>query len=207
MASFNLPDLPSPHETFIPYLAAHPKTPIIDLVQPYKEYESKLREGFAQHREHPQLQDPYVNVVPVFAGHETDLRIRARSLDDDAGNQKYIFPLSSKDRKDTEAPAHNFNLFSESSLVDLDWDNVVAAGSSVVTSLLPVPMKYNTSKRALREYYHEKLSPSSDVDLFIYGLDEAAAIEKIKQIETRIRNSILAETTASCDIPGLRTAN
>ena len=48
-----------------------------------------------------------------------------------------------------------------------------------------------------REYYHQKLAPSSDVDLFIYGLDEAAAVEKIKQIETRIHNSILSETTAS----------
>lgn len=46
-----------------------------------------------------------------------------------------------------------------------------------------------------REYYHQKLAPSSDVDLFISGLDEAAAIEKIKEIELRIRNSILAETT------------
>lgn len=48
-----------------------------------------------------------------------------------------------------------------------------------------------------REYYHQKLAPSSDIDLFIYALDEAAAIEKIKQIETHIRDSILAETTAS----------
>jgi hypothetical protein len=50
-------------------------------------------------------------------------------------------------------------------------------------------------QRALRTYYHEKLAPASDVDLFLYGLDEEAAIEKIKQIETRIRDSILSETT------------
>lgn len=47
----------------------------------------------------------------------------------------------------------------------------------------------------LRQYYHQKLAPSSDVDLFIWGLHEAAAVEKIKEIELRIRNSILAETT------------
>ena len=40
----------------------------------------------------------------------------------------------------------NINLFSELSLVDLDWSNVVAAGSSVVTALLPVPEKYNGSR-------------------------------------------------------------
>jgi ankyrin repeat protein len=60
---------------------------------------------------------------------------------------------------------------------------------------LPVPKEYSGSKRALRQYYHEKLAPASDVDLFIYGLNEEEAIEKIKQIETRIRDSILQETT------------
>lgn len=48
-----------------------------------------------------------------------------------------------------------------------------------------------------REYYHQKLAPSSDVDLFIWGLDEAAAIEKIKQIESSVRNAILEEVTVS----------
>lgn len=46
-----------------------------------------------------------------------------------------------------------------------------------------------------REYYHQKLAPSSDVDLFIWGLDEAAAVEKIKEIETSVRNAILEEVT------------
>lgn len=47
----------------------------------------------------------------------------------------------------------------------------------------------------VREYYHQKLAPSSDVDLFIWGLDESAAIEKIKQIEASVRNAILEEVT------------
>src|SRR6266516_1181422 len=54
---------------------------------------------------------------------------------------------------------------------------------------------HNESKRALRQYYHEQLAPASDVDLFIYGLDEKQAIEKIKQIETKVRDSIFQETT------------
>ncbi len=44
----------------------------------------------------------------------------------------------------------DFPLFSESSLVDLDWSNVVAAGSSVVTPFLPAPDKFSTSKKAPR---------------------------------------------------------
>jgi hypothetical protein len=113
-------------------------------------------------------------------------------------------PLKDKDRKPTGAPAmvaslkqfqQNFNLFSESSLVDLDWSNVVAAGSSVTTSMLPVPEKWAGSKRQMREYYHQHLAPASDVDLFLYGLNEEQALEKIKQIERSIKDSILHETT------------
>ena len=37
--------------------------------------------------------------------------------------------------------------------------------------------------------------PASDVDLFLYGLNEEQAIEKIKQIEARVRDAILSETT------------
>jgi len=39
------------------------------------------------------------------------------------------------------------------------------------------------------------LAPASDVDLFIYGLNEEQAIDKIKQIEADVRDAILSETT------------
>lgn len=61
--------------------------------------------------------------------------------------------------------------------------------------MLPVPEGYNSSKRTLREFYHEKFRPASDVDLFLYGLTEDGAIEKIRQIETAVRDAILTETT------------
>ena len=41
----------------------------------------------------------------------------------------------------------------------------------------------------------QTLAPASDVDLFIYGLNEEQALEKIKQIESDIRDAILSETT------------
>lgn len=72
---------------------------------------------------------------------------------------------------------------------------MVASGSSVTNTLLPVPDEYNRSKRSLREFYHEKFSPASDVDLFLYGLTEEEAVEKIKDIETRVRDALLTETT------------
>lgn len=59
----------------------------------------------------------------------------------------------------------------------------MAAGSSVVNCLLPVADEYKMPKHKLREYYHNKFCPASDVDLFLYGLSPEDVIEKIKQIE------------------------
>ncbi|KAL9581294.1 MAG: hypothetical protein Q9212_003986, partial [Teloschistes hypoglaucus] len=201
---FTLPNLPVPHSNFLSFINGKNSDEVSKSLAPYNEYEARLREGFAQHRDHQSLQDPHVNAVPVFNRGQDVLRICKRDVDVKTHHEKYIVPLSTKNRKSSGTPAtvasvqdfkKNFNLFSESSLADLDWSNVVAAGSSVVTPLLPVPGKYSTSKKALREYYHQQLAPSSDVDLFIWGLDEAAALEKIKQIENSVRNAILEEVT------------
>lgn len=157
-AKFELPQIPVPHKDFVQYVVKHRHTSIEELVDPYNIFESKLREGFALHPNHPVVQDPNVNLVPVF-GFNGLLCTQARKLDDDLVNQQYIMPLKSGDRKPSGSPVmvdslkdfkKNFNLFSESSLIDLDWGNIVAAGSSVVTPLAPVPKKCNTSKKALR---------------------------------------------------------
>lgn len=202
--SIVLPQLPAKHVDWISHVTQHPDTPLHELLAPYNEYDSKLREVFAQQPYHPEITTP--NVVPVFAGSEHELKVRARNLDAESEEERqhYLMPLKKADRKPKGAPAvvqslkefqTNFQLFSESSLVDMDWSNVVVAGSAVVTSLLPVPEKHNASKRALREYYHQQLAPASDVDLFLYDLTEEQAVEKIKQIEQRIKDSILTETT------------
>lgn len=199
-----MPALPTRPDQFLEHVATHPQTPMLELIQPYKDYESKLREVFAQQRDHPATEAP--NVVSVFSGHEKYVKIRARDLAAESTQQKeqYIMPLTDKARKPHGSLAiaqsfrdfkANFNIFSESSLADLDWSNVVVAGSAVATSLLSVPEKHAVSKRALRQYYHEQFAPASDVDLFLYGLTEEQAVEKIKQIENDIRDALLVETT------------
>lgn len=199
-----LPPLPVDHADWISYASANPNTPMHELIAPYKDYDSKLRQIYAQQPKHPAVSKS--NVVPIFTGSEDQVKIRARSLqgDPELDDQHYLMPLSTENRKPNGAPAvvsslnefkSNFQVFSESSLVDMDWSNVVVAGSAVVTSLLPVPAEHGTSKRALREYYHQKLAPASDIDLFLYDLTEEQAIEKIKQIERCVKDSILAETT------------
>lgn len=75
--------------------------------------------------------------------------MRARELDRESDKEKdrYLLALPASYRRPNGASAmvgsmkefrSNFNLFSELSLADLDWNNVVAAGSSVATSLLPI---------------------------------------------------------------------
>lgn len=202
----SLPEVPAKHADFIHYIQSHADKPLPDLLEPFKQYDATLREVFAQEPNHPALTDGFLNIVPVFNGHEKDLKIRARNPESQSPeeNEKYVMTLDAADRRPDGSPAvvesldefkQNFSLFSEQSLADMDWSNVVAAGSAVVTSLLPVPAKYKDSKRALRQYYHEILAPASDVDLFIYGLNEEDAIKKIIEIERCIKDSILTEIT------------
>lgn len=202
--AIELPTLPAKHADFIAYVKDHKDTPMTELLEPYKQYDNEMRKVFAQHHDHAAAKDP--SIVPVFDGHEDDLRVKARDLatESDETKASFIMPLSDDKRlQDGDLAVvsslagfrTNFNVFSESSLVDLDWSNVVAAGSAVVTSLLAIPEQYAETKRSLREYYHEKVAPASDVDLFLYGLSENQAKEKIKQIESSIRDAILTETT------------
>ncbi|KAK4184990.1 ankyrin repeat protein [Podospora australis] len=206
MAVPRIEDLPVPPKDLPRYIADHPEMPMVDIIKPYRQYEADLRAAFAQDRTNPALEDPHLNVLPLFTEDTELITTRARDLDNETEEEKsrYIMPLPDHKRRPHGSPAvvgsikefqKNFAIFSESSLADLNWNNVVAAGSSVVNCLVPVPAEFNTSKRKLREYYHEKFCPASDVDLFLYGLTHDEAIEKMKEIERAIRDSILTEVT------------
>lgn len=206
MAASDLPQLPATHTDLARHIADRAETPMAEIMEPYRKFEARLREVYAQDRQNPILSDPYLNVVPLFNDDTSKITTRARDLSAESEEEKsrYIMPLPEDKRRPHGSPAtvadfaefqHNFNVFSESSLVEMDWGNVVAAGSSVVNCLLPVPTEFKVSKRKLREYYHEKFCPASDVDLFLYGLTHDQAIEKIKQIERAVKDAILNEVT------------
>lgn len=156
----DLPSLPAPIADFVPYLASQPH--VSEALQPYKDYETKLRRTFARHRENDGFYTDHVNTLPLFAGYERSFKIRSRDIQHEIVQErdKYLLSLPDVDRRPNGSSAivgsfkefrSNFNLFSESSLVDLDWSNVIAAGSSVVTSLLPVDAPHNESKKAQRQ--------------------------------------------------------
>ncbi|KEF54464.1 uncharacterized protein A1O9_09631 [Exophiala aquamarina CBS 119918] len=202
--SIQLPKLPVPVSEFVRYAEKQPHSQagVTQAVEPFKAFEGKLREIYAQQPEHPAVTENHL--IPLFENAPFTTRARNLSKESTPEKESYLLSLPDHLRRKDGSPAivqslkdfrTNFNIFSESSLTELKWDNVVVAGSAVNTSLLPLDAPYSESKRALRNYYHDKLAPASDVDLFLYGLNEEGAIEKIKQIETSIRDSILAETT------------
>ncbi|RJE25339.1 ankyrin repeat protein [Aspergillus sclerotialis] len=207
MVQTTLPSVPVQHQDLLKYIESNNEADMSGLLKPYNEYDAVLRRAFAQEPAHPALKDNHLNLVPVYDNTgSTDARVRARDLDLEPPElkEKYLLPLDPENRKPNGSPAvvqklsefqTNFSLFTEGSLSDINWSNVVVAGSAVVTCLMPVPQKYRDSKRSMRQFYHEEFAPASDVDLFLYGLTEEQAMEKIRHIEKAIQGSILQETT------------
>ena len=150
-----LPSLPVPVSDFVTYVNKFAKSQagVAEAAQPFKAFEGKLREVYAQHPDHPAAAANHL--VPVF--NNTSITTRARDISNEspADKDKYLLSLPEDLRRKNGCLATvdsskefktNFNVFSESSLVDLDWSNVVVAGSAVVTSLLPVNAPHNESK-------------------------------------------------------------
>lgn len=76
----------------------------------------------------------------------------------------------------------------------LNWNNVFAAGGSVLACLQPiVGEKNNENNQARRNYYHNIAYQSSDIDLFIYGLNtQEEANKKLEEIYTAVAEAIPA---------------
>ncbi|KAK6542483.1 hypothetical protein TWF694_006436 [Orbilia ellipsospora] len=203
-----LPALPAAPASFLTYVTSKVDSnePLREIIQPYLKYESKLRALFAQDPSNVALADNVVGLVPIYDGQEAAIKIQARDLEAESedNRSKYLMALDKKMRKttgkraivDQEEFKRNFDIFTEGALIGLDWTNIVAAGSSVLTPILPVPKKYKKNKKTLRDYYHGVFAPTSDIDLFIYGTkDEEVAIQRMKEVEAIIRGNLLWEAT------------
>jgi hypothetical protein len=187
-------------------LSSEPGVSLNKLLKPSLADEAELRKLFAQDKAHARLADPYVGLVDVFDA-PVDIRTtRARVVaNEDDLKAKYVMPLSEDTRRKEGSPAmvdslddfkKNWALFTENSLSQLtDWNNIIAAGGSVQACLTPVPEEAKTSKRALRKYFHSRTFPTSDVDMFLYGLTPEKAEAKINAIYEAVRDSIPWDVT------------
>jgi hypothetical protein len=151
-------------------------------LQPSLDDEANLRRLFATDKDNPRLKNPYVGLVDVFDAPIDVRTTRARVIKDDEDLEaKYVMPLDPKRRRAEGSPStvqdldefkKNWAIFTENSLSQLlDWSNVVAAGGSVLACLTPLPEEEKASRRATRKYFHSEAFPTSDVDLFLWGLD------------------------------------
>ncbi|KAF3921066.1 hypothetical protein AA313_de0204793 [Arthrobotrys entomopaga] len=198
--STTLPPLPTEPSSFLSYIGQNEDKPLRELVKPYLEYESNLRRIFAQEPTNEAIADNLVGLVPLYDGHDDNIKIQSRNLEAESEEVQgcYIMALE-KERKesgvravvDQETFLRNFDAFTEGTLKDLNWSHIVAAGSSVMTPLLPVPEKAAETDASLRNYYHKTFAPTSDIDLFIYGTkDESVAIKRIEAVEKTILKNL-----------------
>ncbi|KAA1479103.1 ankyrin [Dentipellis sp. KUC8613] len=177
-----------------------------DVLLPSLDDEAELRKLFAQDKAHARLADKHVGLVDVFAAPRNARVTRARVVADDADLiAKYVMPLPASRRRADHAPAvvedldefkKNWAIFTEGSLSQLfDWNNVVAAGGSVLACMTPVPDVAKASKRSMRKYFHEAAYPTSDIDLFLWGMTPEQAENKIRAIYDAVRDSVPWDVT------------
>jgi len=156
------------------------------VLKPTLEYESELRKAFASARDSDKLKDPHVGLVDLFGEATPDAIRRSRprvvsTEDDEAFAAQYVMPLpAAKRRKEGEQCIvstldefkKNWAVFTEGSLGQLlDWSNVVAAGGSVLSCIAPLSEQASKTRRNIRRWYHQEGFPTSDVDLFLWGLN------------------------------------
>jgi hypothetical protein len=171
-------------KSFLNRIAALPGGPGVSLdhvLQPSLEDEAQLRRLFATDKSNSRLSDPYAGLVDVFDAPDSIRETRARVVKNDEDlSAEYVMPLTETLRRKEGEPAmsanleefkRNWSFFTENSLSQLvDWNNIIAAGGAVLACLSPLPDSAKSSKKAIRKYFHSTTYPSSDVDLFLWGL-------------------------------------
>ncbi|KAI5121628.1 hypothetical protein M0805_001157 [Coniferiporia weirii] len=198
-------------QAFLKRVAALPGTPGVSLdsvLAPSIKDESELRRLYAQDRQNTRLANPYIGLVSLFDAPDSagirSTRPRVIQTEDDR-IAKHLFPLpDDRRRKDGELCVvetldefrKNWAIFTEGALSQLtDWNNVIAAGGSVLGCLLPISQANKESRRTMRKYFHSSAYPTSDIDLFLWGLNPEQAEVKINQIYEAVRDSVPWDAT------------
>ena len=176
---------PTPEmDAFIRRIEALPTGPGVSLdggLQPSLDEETELRKLFANDRQNARIANPYVGLVDIFAAPKAIRTTRARVVGGkEELSSKYVMPIAEMNRRkegshsvvdDLEQFKKNWAIFSEGTLVQLlDWNNVVAAGGSVLACLTPLDEDQKATRRSIRKYYHSQVYSTSDIDLFLWGL-------------------------------------
>ncbi|KAI1490359.1 hypothetical protein F5X96DRAFT_679155 [Biscogniauxia mediterranea] len=185
--------LPTPASEFLLHLDQNRQTPTREVLEPYLSYEAWLRQEFM--RPGSEIDD-LANLTQIYNGQEDLFRIRTIDRRR-ASSEKYLLPLHDNQREVDDSLAiaptlkeyqKNFSGFTH------DWSNIVVAGSSALLPLLSprrdVSIGYEPTVENRLETYYQNTANSSDIDIFIYGLDsEDKAIQRIIEIEELLRKN------------------
>ncbi|KAJ5067611.1 hypothetical protein M0811_02799 [Anaeramoeba ignava] len=157
-----------------------------------------LRKLFANDRDNPVLDDPKIDLIDVF---EDVTKFQQKPWDSYEMKIPKLMLFGLKKEMDDqpfvdsyEQFLRNFKIFTESQLDFINWDNVFIAGGAILACLRKVPDEYNQNMNTIRQYFHRISYKASDIDIFIYGLNEKEASEKVARLTKQIiENSIFAD--------------
>ncbi|KAK6528988.1 hypothetical protein TWF694_004212 [Orbilia ellipsospora] len=204
----------SPTEDFITAFSTHPNKPTRELLEPDLTRETQLRELFKNDPSNPILSDPTVGLVPIYAGKEEYIRIKARdvSSEDEAEKGRYILSLDTElpgycggspdwresgDRKATGEPAivkfeqfkTNFESFCNGALNGIDWTNITVAGGAVL-----LPLLGHKSPLQISSNYDHDPNITEDINLFLHNTDEKSVLTILESFEETIQTNIRRRT-------------
>ncbi|KIM35117.1 hypothetical protein M413DRAFT_32741 [Hebeloma cylindrosporum] len=165
------------------------------ILAPALEAEMLLRRFFGTN--HPLVPtNPHAGLIDVFSIlpiPTTIGRDRVTDLDSahlfpflDADNHRFRLPDGSPAFVTSDRFMRNWDIFTDRILKDLDWSNVVAAGGAVLGCLKPT-VPGDKADMAIMKDFQSGAYNSSDLDLFIYGLSQQQAKEKMQSIENQVR--------------------
>lgn len=161
-----------------------------------RRYFSQTREGYEVLGRDDLSQHPHPSLIPLFAS-ATETALEAFRIDppgsDDGDINKRIFCLTPDHRASLtgqqsivptldEFKSNFLDVFCEGSLRYLNWENIFAAGGGVLACTQPIPAEYAMNVATKRKYFHDVQYSSSDVDLFLYGLNEEDGKRKLLEI-------------------------
>ncbi|KAJ4454900.1 putative ankyrin repeat protein [Paratrimastix pyriformis] len=146
-----------------------------------------LRHLFALDRHHPLVQDPYLDLVPIFgpgSEHLLDPRpdcFHVPRLLPEAKSVRFRRALSLADWRERFADVSE-HAFGET----FDWNGIVVAGGSVLEAMLSPRRK---------GYFPYPCGPGHDIDMFLVGLAPDAAQAKLRYLERYFRDMVEGQGT------------
>ena len=155
-----------------------------------------LRKLFVSNRTSYKISQNNVGLFSVFDNYDL---FQVLPLSNEEKNQSVIMtkdmeilPVGSSAICTKDEFMNNFDIFTEGIFECMNWDNLFLAGGSVLAMLTKFTTETNEQKR---KYYHDQKFAKSDMDLYVYGLNEQQSTKKMYEIYENIKKVLPCECT------------